>query len=100
MAIASETRTIRRRGGLLSMFGLHGLAAREAVLGYAIVGLVYLFLLGFVFLPMLLAFYVSTTRWDALAPLGEAKFVGLANYTDLVTDSRFRLSIWKDFEWS
>ena len=32
--------------------------------------LVYLFLFGFVFAPMLLAFYVSTTRWDALSPLG------------------------------
>jgi ABC-type sugar transport system permease subunit len=100
MAVATDTRTIRRKGGLLSIFGLHGLAAKEAALGYAIVGLVYLFLLGFVFLPMLLAFYVSTTRWDALSPLSQAKFVGLDNYTDLVTDSRFRLSIWKDFEWS
>ena len=48
MALATDTRTIRRRGGLLSLFGLHGLAAREAALGYGIVGLVYLFLFGFV----------------------------------------------------
>src|SRR5438093_2889426 len=100
MALATETRTIRRRGGLLSIFGLHGLAAREAALGYGIVGLVYLFLFGFVFAPMLLAFYVSTTRWDALSPIGQARFIGVDNYVDLVTDSRFRLSILKDFEWS
>src|SRR6185312_16145871 len=100
MAMATETRTIRRRGGLLSILGLRGLAAREAALGYAIVGLVYLFLLGFVFGPMLLAFYVSSLRWDALSPIQEAKFVGLGNYTDLVTDNRFLLSIYKDFEWS
>jgi len=98
--VADETRTIRARRGLLAPLGLYGLAAREAALGYAITGLVYLFLLGFVFAPMLLAFYVSLTRWDALAPLSEAKFVGLQNYTDLATDNRFHWSIVHDFEWS
>jgi multiple sugar transport system permease protein len=53
-----------------------------------------------VFAPMVLAFYVSLTKWDALEPLAQAKWVGLGNYVDLVTDSRFRLSIYKDFEWS
>jgi multiple sugar transport system permease protein len=99
MAIA-QTRTARQRGGLLSALGIRGLAAREAGVGLGIVGFVYLFLFCFVYAPMLLAFYVSLTRWDALSPLAEARWVGLGNYVDLITDSRFRLSIVKDFEWS
>lgn len=95
-----ETSTTRARGGPLAIFGLRGLAAREAAVGLTIVGFVYLFLLLFVFGPMLLAFYVSLTKWDALAPLSDAKWVGMGNYVDLVTDPRFRLSIYKDFEWS
>ena len=51
--MAADTRTIRTQRSLLGVFGLHGLAAREAALGYAIVGLVYLFLFCFVFAPMI-----------------------------------------------
>lgn len=94
-----DTRTIRKRGPL-SMFGYHGLAAREAGLGLAIVGIVYLFLFGFVFAPMLLALYVSLTRWDALIPISQARWIWFDNYVELATDQRFILSIWKDFEWS
>ena len=90
----------RRRNPVLARLGLTGLAAREAGLGYAIVGVVYLFLTAFVFAPMALAFYVSLTKWDALSPLGQARFVGLQNYIDLASDSRFHQSMIHDFEWA
>lgn len=98
--MARDSQAIPRRGGLLSLFGMSGLAAREAVLGYAIVGIIYLFLAIFVFAPMLLAFYVSLTKWDALSPISEARFLGLQNYADLIEDRRFHLSIVHDFEWA
>src|SRR5262245_32307546 len=98
--MAAEVTTIRRQRGVMARFGLYGLAAREAALGYVIVRLLYLFLLGFVFAPMLLAFYVSLTRWDALTPIEQARFVGFENYTGLFADSRFIQSIVHDFEWS
>lgn len=98
MAVQSQVPLGRR--GLLSFLGLHGLAAREAALGYGIVGTIYLFFLGFVFLPMLLAFYVSATRWDALSPISEARFIGLQNYLDIITDERFCMSLVHDVEWT
>lgn len=97
---ASTSAVVRRRNPVLAFFGLTGLAAREAALGYAIVGVVYLFLLAFVFAPMALAFYVSLTKWDALSPIQEARFVGLQNYMDLAADTRFHYSLVHDFEWA
>ncbi len=98
MARVSPAAPARR--DLLSLVGIHGLAAREAALGYAIIGLIYLFFLLFVFGPMLLAFYISLTRWDGLAPIQQARFIGLQNYVDLFRDERFRMSLWHDFEFA
>src|SRR3989337_2341740 len=96
---AGTTAVPRRRNPVLAFFGLTGLAAREAGLGYAIGGIVYVFLAAFVFAPMALAFYVSLTKWDALSPLSQARFVGLQNYIDLANDNRFHQSMVHDFEW-
>jgi ABC-type sugar transport system permease subunit len=85
---------------LLARLGLKGLAAREAAFAYSIVGIIYLFFALFVFGPLLLALFVSFTRWDGLAPLGEARFVGLDNYLLLFTSERFLMSLWHDFEWT
>jgi ABC-type sugar transport system permease subunit len=85
---------------VLSRLGFGGLASREMALGYTIVGVLYLFLLAFVFGPMLLAFYISFTKWDGLSPLSEARWVGLDNYVDMLTDQRFLMSLWHDFEWT
>jgi multiple sugar transport system permease protein len=98
MARVSPAAPARR--DLLSLVGIHGLAAREAALGYAIVGLIYLFFLLFVFGPMLLAFYISLTRWDGLASIQQARFIGFQNYIDLFRDDRFRMSLWHDFEFA
>ena len=98
MATLAEPAVARR--DLLTRVGIHGLAAREAAFAYSIVGLVYLFFTAFVFGPLVLAFYVSFTRWDGLAPLSEARFVGLDNYLVLFTSERFLMSLWHDFEWT
>lgn len=98
MERVSPTASARRDP--LARLGIHGLAAREAAYGYGIVGVVYLFLAAFVFGPMILAFYVSLTRWDALSPIAQAHFVGLKNYVDLALDQRFRFALWHDFEFA
>ncbi|TAK25386.1 MAG: sugar ABC transporter permease [Chloroflexota bacterium] len=97
--MAEATRVVARTD-LLYRLGLRRLAAREAALGYTIVGVVYLFFAAFIFGPLLLAVYISTTKWDALSPLSEARFIGLDNYIDLFSDDRFRLSMIHDFEFA
>src|SRR5581483_5328262 len=97
MAILAEPAA---RRDVLARVGIRGLAAREAAFAYGIVGIIYLFFILFVFGPLLLALWVSFTRWDGLAPLGEARFVGLDNYILLFTSERFLLSLWHDFEWT
>ncbi len=90
----------RPAGGLRRRLGLHTLSAREALFGYSIVGVVYLFFLIFVFGPMFLAFGVSLTWWDALSPISQAKFIGLENYRYIFFDERFRLSLLHDAEYT
>ncbi|MGE3267487.1 MAG: carbohydrate ABC transporter permease [Chloroflexota bacterium] len=98
MATLAQPAVARR--GLLERVGIRGLAAREAAFAYSIVGVIYLFFTLFVFGPLVLAFFVSFTKWDGLAPLNEARFVGLDNYLLLFTSERFLMSLWHDFEWT
>ncbi len=69
-----------RRGRRMS------LASRQAVFAYAIILPTLAILAIFRFLPMLQAFYLSLTQYDLVhAP----KFIGLANFVDLVHDPLF-----------
>jgi len=97
VAIATEARA-RRPTDLLGRLGVHGLAAREAAFAYAVVGVIYLFFAGFVFFPILLAVFVSLTRWDGLTALNEARFVGAQNYLSLARDQRFINSVVTTFQ--
>jgi multiple sugar transport system permease protein len=56
---------------------------RTALWGYAFIAPGFLFVLAFVFLPVLGAFGISLTDWDLV---GEMEWVGAANYAKLVTD--------------
>lgn len=98
MAVGTETRPGRH--SLLGLLGIHGLAAREAAFGLSVVGIIYLFFGMAIFLPIVLALYVSTLSWDALSPLGSARAVGLQNYLGLVGDLRFQTSLLITFEWT
>ena len=98
MATLAEPAVVRR--DLLTRVGVRGLAAREAAFAFSIVGVIYLFFTLLVFGPLVFAFYVSFTRWDGLAPISEARFVGLDNYLLLFTSERFLMSLWHDFEWT
>jgi ABC-type sugar transport system permease subunit len=63
-----------------------GLAGRQAAFGYMIILPTLAILFVFRFLPMLQAFYLSLTQYDLVHP---PKFVGLANFVDLLHDPLF-----------
>ncbi len=71
-----------------------GIAERQAAFGYAFVLPTLAILLVFRFVPMLEAFWLSLTQYDLVHP---PKFVGLANFVDLLHDplflKSFRVSI-------
>lgn len=63
-----------------------GIAAKQAMFGRLIILPTLAILLIFRFLPMLQAFYLSLTQYDLVHP---PKFVGLANFVDLLQDPLF-----------
>jgi len=73
---------LTERKGWLKM----GLATREALWGYAFALPVLLFLITFVFYPMIFTFYVSLFEWNGFGPLEE--YVGLANYREFLQDKQ------------
>ena len=78
----AERPTIRRRMRL-------SLASKQAAFGYAIILPTLAILAIFRFLPMVQAFIISLTAYDLVHP---PKFLGLANFLDLVQDPLFRKS--------
>lgn len=57
---------------------------------------------AFVIVPLFMSAYYSTLRWDGIGPISEARFAGLTNYLEVVTDddllqiigNAFRLALW------
>ncbi len=43
------------------------------------------FVLGFVWVPALISVVLSFTRWNGIGPVSDIQWIGLQNYTDLVT---------------
>lgn len=44
-----------------------------------------IFVLGFVWVPALISVILSFTRWNGIGPVSDIQWIGLQNYTDLVT---------------
>ena len=78
-SVSTERSLVKRRMRL-------SLASKQAVFAYAIILPTLAILLIFRFLPMLEAFYLSLTQYDLVHP---PKFIGLANFVDLVQDPLF-----------
>lgn len=55
-----------------------------------------LFFLVYVIFPIFESFGLSLYAWDGL---GEARYVGLANYQELATDRNFEISLWNNLRW-
>jgi multiple sugar transport system permease protein len=58
---------------------------REGLAGYIFLSPWLIGLMGITAIPMLLSLYLSFTNYDVLSPLGEADWVGLANYKRMFT---------------
>ncbi|MBT2132419.1 carbohydrate ABC transporter permease [Aliiroseovarius lamellibrachiae] len=55
-----------------------------------------LFFVIYVIIPILQSFNISLYQWDGL---GEATFVGIGNYQELMTDRAFEVSLWNNVKW-
>ena len=55
-----------------------------------------LFFAVYVIWPIYQSFVVSFYAWDGL---GEARYVGMANYAELTGDSAFEVSLWNNLKW-
>ncbi len=50
----------------------------------------------YVIIPIFQSFNISLYQWDGL---GEATYIGLANYEELLTDRNFEISMWNNAKW-
>ncbi len=55
-----------------------------------------LFFSVYVVIPIFQSFWISFHAWDGL---GEATWVGTANYAELATDRAFEVSLWNNLRW-
>ncbi len=55
-----------------------------------------LMFLIYVIIPIIQSFNISLYKWDGL---GEATYIGFANYQELVTDRAFEVSLWNNVKW-
>jgi len=58
--------------------------AQERLAGFLFIAPAMLIVLVFIFIPILIAFYVSFTDWAQTRPFSEATFQGLQNYAELL----------------
>ena len=55
-----------------------------------------LFFVVYVISPIFQSFGISLYEWDGL---GEAEYIGLDNYRELMTDRAFEISLWNNVKW-
>ena len=55
-----------------------------------------LFFVVYVISPIIQSFHISLFQWDGL---GEAKYIGLRNYDELMSDRAFKVSLWNNMKW-
>ncbi|WP_371168095.1 carbohydrate ABC transporter permease [Aliiroseovarius sp. 2305UL8-7] len=55
-----------------------------------------LFFVVYVISPIIQSFNISLYQWDGL---GEAKYIGLRNYDELMSDRAFKVSLWNNVKW-
>src|SRR6056297_2896471 len=55
-----------------------------------------LFFLFYVIFPIFQSFQISVYRWDGL---GEAEYIGLQHYAQLMDDRAFEVSLWDNLKW-
>ena len=59
-----------------------------------------LFFAVYVIIPIFQSFQISFYAWDGLGDLNETgRWVGMGNYTELLDDSAFEVSLWNNLKW-
>ncbi|NBD29907.1 MAG: ABC transporter permease subunit [Alphaproteobacteria bacterium] len=54
----------------------------------------------YVISPIFQSFYISTFEWNGLGSLSEqGEFVGMQNYSELMADRNFEVSLWNNVKW-
>ncbi|WP_208607772.1 carbohydrate ABC transporter permease [Paenibacillus pectinilyticus] len=66
---------------------------REDIVGYAFISPMLLGLVIFTLFPIIASFFLSFTDWNFVAGFSKVKFLGLDNFTKLIHDSVFLLSL-------
>jgi ABC-type sugar transport system permease subunit len=56
-----------------------------------------IFFLVFILVPVALSFWLGFHKWDPLRPMSEARWIGLDNFVELVTDRAFLRTAWNTF---
>lgn len=69
----------------------------EARSGYLFVMPSFAFFLIFTLVPVLASFYLAFFRWNPLDPFEAAKFIGIENFTELITKPDFIRTMWNTF---
>ncbi|MCO1578368.1 sugar ABC transporter permease [Crossiella sp. SN42] len=74
--------------------------ATDKVVLAVMLGIPSLLHLGLVWFPALGSILLSFTEWDGIGGVGDIKFVGLQNYTDILTTyPRFWPALWNNLIW-
>ena len=55
-----------------------------------------LFFAVYVIIPIFQSFSISLYDWDGL---GQAEYIGLGNYAELMNDRAFEVSLWNNLKW-
>ncbi len=88
MAVATATEIDRERGWYKRN--------EIAVTPWLFLAPAILFFAVYVIIPIFQSISISFYDWDGL---GEAQFVGLGNYVELMDDSAFEVSLWNNMKW-
>ncbi len=61
------------------------LTSKDRTVLALMVGIPAIFVLGLVWIPALISVVLSFTKWNGIGPISDIQWIGLQNYTDLVT---------------
>lgn len=72
--------------------GIKEEARQDAIAGWLFMAPVLIVFGVFVVIPILFAIYFSLTDWNGISPIGEASYIGLRNYKNVIVDEGIRRS--------
>lgn len=77
---------------MASMSGIREQDRQDAIAGWIFMTPVLIIFALFVLVPILFAIYFSLTDWNGISPIGDAQFIGLRNYQNVLLQEGIRRS--------